>query len=108
MKAMLAVLLLVGLIACSRGVKVETATPPESGVALQVTNNATQAVNVYVTSGGNDLFVGQVAPNSTQLLPVSGVASGSSVTLKARTVDGGPTYSKANVNLTGTYNWQVP
>ena len=108
MKAMLAVLLVAGVVACSRGVQVQTDAPPQSSVALQVTNNAAQAVNVYVTTGGNELFVGQVAPNSTQLLPVSGVASGASVTLRARAVDGGPAYSRDNVTLTGTYNWQVP
>jgi hypothetical protein len=108
MKVMLAVLLAVGVVACSRGVQVETGAPPQSSVALQVTNNAAQAVNVYVTTGGNEMFVGQVAPNSTQLLPVSGVASGATVTLRARTVDGGPTYMRENVTLTGTYSWQVP
>jgi predicted secreted protein len=73
-----------------------------------MTNNLTQAVNVYAESAGNDILLKQVAANSTELLQVSGVASGASVTLKARTVDGTRTYSKPNVTLTGTYNWQVP
>ncbi len=108
MKAILAVLLVLAAVACSRPVQVQTGAPPASSVALQVTNNAAEAVNVYVTTGGNELFVGQVAPNTTQLLPVSGVASGASVTLRARTVDGGATYTKENVTLTANYNWQVP
>ena len=109
MKVILAALLLmVGVVACGRRVEVETGTPPAPGASLQVTNNANQPVNVYVTSGGNELFLGQVAPNSTQLLPVSGVASGSSVTLRARTADGAETYTREYVTLSGTFTWQVP
>jgi hypothetical protein len=108
MKAIVALALAVVVVACSRRVEVETGTPPASTVSLEVTNNATQAINVYVTTGGNELFVGQVAANSTQLLPVSGVASGASVTLIARTADGARAYTKSNVTLTGTYEWQVP
>lgn len=105
---MLAAVMAVG---CSgrRQVEVQTGVPAAGATAaLNVTNNATQAVNVYVTSGGSDVFVGQVAPNSTQLLSVSGVASGSTVTLKARLADGTQTYTKNNVVLTGTYAYQVP
>ena len=109
MKVILAVaLLMVGAVACGRRVEVQTGAPPASGVSLQVTNNVGQPVNVYVTSGGNELFLGQVAPNSTQLLSVSGVASGSSVTLRARTADGAETYTRENVTLSGTFTWQVP
>ncbi len=103
-----AVLLMAGVVACGRRVEVQTGAPPASGVSLQVTNNAGQPVNVYVTSGGNELFLGQVAPNSTQMLAVSGVASGSSVTLRARTADGAETYTRENVTLSGTFTWQVP
>jgi hypothetical protein len=49
-----------------------------------------------------------VPANSSQHLPVSGVASGSNVTLKARTADGTREYTKSNVALSGTYAWQVP
>ncbi|HEU4641765.1 MAG TPA: hypothetical protein VFS44_04860 [Gemmatimonadaceae bacterium] len=92
----------------SRKVEVTTGATPSSGVSLNVTNNASQAVNVYVTSGGSDIFVGQVAPNSTQLLSVSGVAAGSTVTLKARLADGTRTYTRDNVALSGSTAWTVP
>jgi hypothetical protein len=109
MKALLAATLMFALTACAaRQVDVQTGDTPASGIAIQLTNNASQAVNVYVTSGGNDILVGQVPANSTQQLPVSGVAAGSSVTLKARLVDGTRTYTKDNVLLNGTYTWQVP
>jgi hypothetical protein len=109
MRTMLALFLVAVVSACSgRTVEVQTAPTPTGDLALQVTNNASQAVNVYVTSGGNDIFVGQVPANSSQHLPVSGVASGSNVTLKARTADGTREYTKSNVALSGTYAWQVP
>lgn len=110
MRSLVLIALAVVLGACaSRQVEVSTGTPPASGsVSLNVTNNASQAVNVYVTSGGSDIFVGQVAPNSTQMLSVSGVASGSTVTLKARTADGARTYTRDGVTLSGTYAWTVP
>ena len=108
MKAMIAVLLAGVLAACGpRQVQVGTA-PVTSEVSLNVTNTADQAMNIYVNSGGNDLLVGQVPANGTAQLPVSGVASGSTVTLKARTTDGTRTYSKQNVVLSGTYAWTVP
>ena len=78
----------------------------ETGV--RITNNLSQGVNVYVVSGGTDMFLRQVGANSTETLPVRGVASGSTVTLRATTVDGANTYSKENVVLSGTYVWQVP
>jgi hypothetical protein len=108
MKAIFAVMMLALVTACSRKVQVETSPAPTAEVALHVTNNASQAVNVYVVNGTNKIFVGQVAANSTQHLPVSGVSSGSVVNLQATLVDGTRTYSKDNVSMTGTTSWQVP
>jgi hypothetical protein len=109
MKAILAVLMLAMVAACGpRRVKVETGPAPSSEAALHITNNASQAVNVYVMNAGNKIFVGQVAANSTQHLPVSGVSNGTSVSLQATLVDGTKTFSKENVTLTGMTNWQVP
>lgn len=109
MKTFVLIALTFVLGACaSRPVEVTTGAPPANAVALNVTNNASQAVNVYVTSGGTDTFVGQVAPNSTQMLNVSGIAAGSSVTLKARLADGTRTYTRDNVTLSGTTAWTVP
>jgi hypothetical protein len=108
MRMLTVVLLVAAIAACSRKVEVKTAPSPASGVAVHLTNNASQAVNAYVTSNGNDIFIGQVAPNSEKTLAVSGVASGSTVMLKARTADGARTYTKDNVSLTSSYDWTVP
>lgn len=106
--AMLALVAVVGsTAACSRQVEVDTGVP-QAAMTLSVTNNANQAVNVYVVSGGTPIFVGQISPGRTQDLSVNGVADGSIVTLRATTTDGTRTYTKDNVALTGTYSWQVP
>lgn len=100
---------LVFLAACGpRQVEVRTAPTQTSDVAIHFTNNLPKAVNVYVNSGGGDMFVRQVGPNTTEHLPVAGVSSGSRVTLKATTVDGATTYSKADVTMSGMVNWRVP
>jgi hypothetical protein len=105
MRALVTAALFATLTACGgRQVEVRSGAAPVAETSISMS----QAVNVYVESAGNDILLKQVAANSTELLPVSGVATGSSVTLKARTVDGTRTYSKPNVTLTGTYNWQVP
>ena len=98
------------LAACGpRQVEVSTgAQPSVAEVGVRVTNNLSQGVNVYVVSGGSDMFLRQVAANSTETLPVRGVAPGSTVTLRATAVDGSRTYTKDNVVLNGTYVWQVP
>jgi hypothetical protein len=105
-----AVLVAAALAACGpRQVEVTTgAHPAVAEVGVRMTNNLSQGVNVYVVSGGSDMFLRQVAANSTETLEVRGVASGSSVTLRATTVDGSRTYTKENVVLSGTYVWQVP
>jgi hypothetical protein len=108
MRILSMVLLAAALTACSRKVEVGSAPAPASGMAVHLTNNASQAVNAYVTSSGADVFIGQVAPNSQKTLSVSGVSSGSSVTLKAKTADGSRTYTKDNVTLTSSTDWTVP
>jgi hypothetical protein len=111
MRALLAALVIASAAACGgRQVEVRTGAQPAAAAAVSVrmTNNLSQAVNVYVTTGGSDLFLRQVPANSTEELPVQGVATGSSVSLKARTVDGTRTYSKDNVVLSSSNTWQVP
>jgi hypothetical protein len=109
MKSLLAAMMMAVVAACGgRQVEVKTGAQPASNMTVNVTNNLSQAVNVYVVSGGSDIFLRQVPANSTQSLPVQGVASGATVTLRATTVDGGHTYSKDNVTLSGSYMWQVP
>ena len=109
MKFVYTMLLVAAAAACGgRQVEVRTAPSQSQSIGIQVTNNLSQAVNVYVVSGGSDIFLRQVGANATESLPVQGVASGSTVTLKATTVDGTRTYTRDNVTLSGGYSWQVP
>jgi hypothetical protein len=97
------------LAACSpRQVEVRTAPTQQTQVSLQVNNNLAQAVNVYANSGGADTFLRQVAPNTSVTIPVQGFAAGSTVSLKAVTIDGVHNYSRANVTLNGTYVFTLP
>jgi hypothetical protein len=99
----------VALAACSpRQVDVRTAPTQATAVSLQVNNTLSQAVNVYVTVSGTDTFLRQVGANSNATIPVQGVASGTTVSLKAVTVDGAKTYSRSNVILNGTYVFPLP
>ena len=109
MRAILAGFLIAVVAACgSRQVEVRSGPRAAAEVSVRVQNNLSQGVNVYVVSGGQDMFLRQVNANSAETLPVQGVASGSSVTLRATTVDGRNTYTRENVVLNGTFNWTVP
>jgi hypothetical protein len=109
MKFVYTLLLVVAAAGCGgRQVEVRTAPSQSETIGIQVTNNLSQAVNVYVVSGGSDIFLRQVAANATESLPVQGIAAGSTVTLKATTVDGTRTYTRDNIALQGGYSWQVP
>ena len=94
-----------------RQVDVRTAPPQQqqaAQVSVEVNNKLTQAVNVYVSMGGTDTFLRQVTAGSTTTIPVQGFAPGSTVTLKAVTVDGVRTYQRQNVVLTGTVTFPLP
>ena len=91
-----------------RQVEVRTAPAQQTQVSVQVNNTLSQAVNVYVSSGGTDTFLKQVGANSSATIPVQGFAAGTAVTLKAVTIDGVHTYSRDNVTLTGTYVFPLP
>ena len=110
MRVLMVSLSMLALAACGSGRQVEVRTGPEptADVVLRVTNNLSRAVNVYVVSGGNDIFVKQVAANSVEHVPVAGVAAGSTVNLRAVTVDGTRTYTKNNVTLSSMYDWRLP
>jgi|SRR5215831_12848348 len=109
MRALLAGALLIATVACgSRKVDVSTAPKATAAVTLHFTNNDNSAVNVYVVNGGTDLFVKQVRPNSTEDLPVAGVAAGTEVRLKATRTDGSKTYTSDPMALNATTSWQVP
>ena len=103
-----AVLIAVASAACGpRNVEVRT-SPAKAETSVRVTNTLGQAVNVYVLSGENEIFLRQVPANAEARLPVPGVASGSTVRLRAVTIDGSRTYTSDSVVLQGTYPWRVP
>lgn len=104
------VLALMFATACGqRQVEVRTAPTSVTEQAVQVTNNLSQAVNVYVARpSSNELFLKQIPANTAEKLPVQGIASGTSVTFKAVTVDGSRTYQSRNVTLSGLFVWSIP
>lgn len=109
MKKLLFAAALVAATACAgRQVEVTTGAEPAADVGIHLTNNLSQAVNVYVTTGGTDMLLKQVAANSTEHLPVRGIGAGTNVTLKAVTVDGTRTYTRKDIVLTTMYEWRVP
>jgi hypothetical protein len=91
-----------------RQVEVRTAPSQTSEVAIHFTNNLSKAVNVYVNTGGSDLFVRQVAANTSEHLPVPGVSAGTTATLKATPVDGSSGYTRSGVVLSDMTMWRVP
>jgi hypothetical protein len=104
----LALALVVGAAACGpRAVEVRS-SPNTAQVQLRVTNNHSQAVNVYVVSAGTELFARQVPAGATETIPVPGVAVGSTVTLRATSADASRTWTKQNVVLASSTQWQVP
>jgi len=112
-RASLLSLVLVAAVACGpRQVEVRTAptTPATATPSVQLTNNLSQAVNVYVVSGGGgELFLRQVPANTAETVPVSGLATGSPVTFKAVTVDGSRTYQSRTAPLSAAaFLWSVP
>ena len=111
MTRLCAVLVLSALISVSacgpRQVEVRSA-PTSAEAAIHFTNNLAQAVNVYVVQGGTEMFVRQVPANSTEHLPVRGVASGTQVRLRAVTIDGKSQFDSPPATLTSMYTWKVP
>jgi hypothetical protein len=92
-----------------RQVEVRTAPATVTEQSVQVTNNLSQAVNVYVTAtGSGELFLRQVPANTVEKVPVPSVASGTTATFKAVTVDGSRTYQSRSVALSGLFLWSVP
>jgi hypothetical protein len=109
MRALLAGMLLVATTACgSRQVNVETGAPATTSATIRFTNNDNSAVNVYVVNAGTDMFLKQVAANTTEDLPVAGVAAGTQVRLKATRTNGSQTYTSDPMTLSATTTWRVP
>lgn len=109
MRVLMVSLSMLVLAACGgRQVEVRTGPEPAAETSIRLTNNLSRAVNVYVVSGGNDIFLKQVASNSVDNIPVAGVPAGATVNLRAVTVDGTSTYTKNNVTLSSMYEWRLP
>jgi|SRR4051812_38584748 hypothetical protein len=108
MNRLILALLISGAACGPRQVEVRTAPSQPVQTAIQMTNGLGQAVNVYVNYNGNDQFVQQVRANTAQRLAVSGIPSGTTVTLRATTIDGTGSYSLRNVVLSGTVSFSVP
>jgi hypothetical protein len=109
MKTLLFAALAMMVTACGpRKVEVKTGPQPASEVSLSVTNNLSSPVNVYVITGGNEVFIKQVPANTTESMNVPGVAAGTTVKLKATPVGGSSSYTRDNVTLSGLYEWRVP
>ena len=110
LRAPLLALALAAAAACGpRQVEVRTAPTATTEQSVRITNNLSQAVNVYVTpAGGSEIFLRQVPANTVEGVPVAGVASGANVVFKAVTVDGSRTYQSRSVGLVGVYDWGVP
>jgi hypothetical protein len=107
--SLLALALAVGAGCGPRQVEVRTAPTTASEQAVQITNNLSQAVNVYVTTpSSGEMFLRQIPANTVEKVPVQGVASGTNVTFKAVTVDGARTYQSRSVALSGVFVWGVP
>lgn len=106
-----ALALLVAAGCTGRQVEVQTGAEAPVGAAptLRVQNTLAQAVNIYVVTGGNEIFVRQVAARATADAAVRGVSPGSTVTLRARQVDGRQVYERSDVVLdAGVFEWRVP
>lgn len=109
MRILYALMLGAALVGCARRVEVTSSPPPAAAEAgLQVNNTLTEPVNVYVVTSDTEMFVKQVAANSSERMPVRGVPPGTSVSLRATTVDGTRTFRRANVMLGSTYIFNVP
>ena len=111
-RASLLVLAFAAATACG-GPQVEVRTAPDAAAAaeqsVQVTNNLSQAVNVYVSpTGGAELFLRQIPANTVEKVTVQGIASGTMVTFKAVTADGSRTYGSRTVALRGIFPWSLP
>jgi hypothetical protein len=109
--SLLALSLSVAVACGQRQVEVRTAptTSTTAEPTVQITNNLSQAVNVYVTSAARgELFLRQIPANTVEKVPVPGLSAGTTVTFKAVTVDGSRTYQSRNAPLSGTFVWSVP
>jgi hypothetical protein len=71
-------------------------------------NTLSQAVRVSVVQGKVETFLRQVAANTTLRVPVPAIPAGTTVSLKAVTIDSSRTYSRDNVVLSGVVAFHIP
>jgi hypothetical protein len=90
-----------------RQAEVRSTPRPTAEVSLSITNRLTQPINVYVVTDGTEVFLKQVAANTSELVPVPNLPPGTTVQLRARTADGTRTYTRDNVVLGATVAWEV-
>lgn len=101
--------LVVVVAACGpRPVSVTTAPSVVPAVSVEVTNTLNVPVNIYLVVAPKQVFLGQVASNSTVTLPVAGYAPGATVTLRAVLADGTRQFDKSDFVLSTKAGWRVP
>ena len=91
-----------------RQVEVRTAPTAPSTQTVSITNNLSQAVNVYIAGTSPETFLRQVPANTVESVSVPADIVGKTVTFKAVTVDGSRTYQSRSVAYTGSFIWSVP
>jgi hypothetical protein len=82
--------------------------PPQSAISIKITNGLAQPVNVYVTGADAEVFLSQVAANTSQSVAVRNIMPGTMIKLRAVTRDGSRTYMREGIELRDGYEWRVP
>ena len=82
-------------------------TRPES--AIEIDNPLDRAVNVYVLASDRPIerFIGQVGAGVTRIIRVEGIATGTSVRLRAVPVDGVGEYRRADFVTGSSGTWRI-
>jgi hypothetical protein len=103
----LVVLLLVvlGASACALGFRGSNAN-----ASVEIRNTADIGVNMYMLprTGLQEVFLGQVGPNSTRRIRIPRASPGDTIWLRARPIDGRPEYVRNDIVLGRESVWQIP
>ena len=83
-------------------------TTPES--AIEIANTLTRGVNVYVLASDRPIerFIGQVGAGATRIIRVEGIATGTTVRLRAVPGDGEGEYRRADFVTGSSGTWRIP
>ena len=106
--SLLVVALAVATACGPRQVEVRTAPATTSAQTVNITNNLSQAVNVYISGVTPETFLRQVPANTVESVAVPADMVGKTVIFKAVTVDGSRTYQSRSVLYSGAFIWNVP